>query len=142
MARRGEEHNWHEFQWFCQQIKDPEKCGLFQQMTGKCGDVVLMHPFMMHSASRNSLHVPRVITNPFVCLKEPFNFDRADPREYSLVEKKTLKELGVDSLPNWKIKGNREVLETRKRGYPCSDERDGAEKARWRGRWAGRGLGR
>lgn len=110
MARRGEEHKWHEFQWFCEQIKNPEKCNLFQQMTGKCGDVVLMHPLMMHSASRNSLHIPRVITNPSVCLKEPFNFNREDPREFSLVERKTLRELGVDRLPNWTIKGERDGL--------------------------------
>jgi hypothetical protein len=110
MARRGEEHKWNEFQWFCEQIKNPEKCSLFQQMTGKCGDVVLMHPLMMHSASRNSLHIPRVITNPFVCLEELFNFNREDPKEYSLVERKTLKELGVDGLPNWKVKGERETL--------------------------------
>lgn len=110
MARRGEENKGHELQWFCHQIKDASKCNLFQQMTGKCGDVVLMHPLMMHSASRNSLHIPRVITNPFVCLKEPFNFNRQDPREYSLIEKKTLKELGVEALPDWKIKGSRETL--------------------------------
>ncbi|KAH8804506.1 hypothetical protein F5884DRAFT_822555 [Xylogone sp. PMI_703] len=110
MAKRGEENKWHEFQWFCEQIKDPEKCNLFQQMTGKCGDVVLMHPLMVHSASRNSLHIPRIITNPVVSLKEPFNFNREDPRDFSLVEKKTLKELGVDKLPGWKIKGERESL--------------------------------
>lgn len=110
MARRGEEKKWHEFQWFCDQIKDANKCNLFQQMTGKCGDVVLMHPLMMHSASRNALHIPRIITNPFVCLKEPFNFNREDPREYSLIERKTLKELGVEALPDWKIKGKRETL--------------------------------
>ncbi|CZR53657.1 uncharacterized protein PAC_03537 [Phialocephala subalpina] len=110
MARRGEEHGWHDFQWFCEQVMDSKKCNLFQQMTGKCGDVVLMHPLMMHSASRNSLHVPRVITNPCVRLKEPFNFNREDPREYSLVERKTMKELGVKGLLNWKIKGERENL--------------------------------
>lgn len=110
MTRRGEEHKEHELQWFCDQIKDANKCNLFQQMTGKCGDVVLMHPLMMHSASRNSLHIPRVITNPFVGLKEPFNFNRSNPREYSLIEKKTLKELGVEALPDWKIKGTRETL--------------------------------
>ncbi|KAL2862608.1 uncharacterized protein BJX67DRAFT_292545 [Aspergillus lucknowensis] len=110
MARRGEESRFYEFQWFCEQVKDPEKCRDFQQMTGKCGDVVLLHPLMMHSASRNVLHVPRIITNAFVCLKEPFNFDREDPREYSLVERKTLKELGVDSLSGWMIKGDRETL--------------------------------
>ena len=110
MARRGEERKYHAFQWFCEQIRNPEKCNLFQQVTGKCGDVVLMHPLMMHSASRNSLYVPRIITNPNVTLKEPFNFSRMDPGNYSLVERKTLKELGVDSLPNWRIKGEREAL--------------------------------
>jgi hypothetical protein len=110
MARRGEESQLHEFQWFCEQVRDSEKCNLFQQMTGNCGDVVLLHPLMVHSASRNSLHVPRIITNPFVGMKEPFNFNRADPKEYSIIERKTLKELGVDSLPSWKIKGERESL--------------------------------
>ena len=110
MARRGDESKWHEFQWFCEQIKNSEKCRLFQQMTGKCGDVVLMHPLMVHSASRNALHIPRIITNPSVSLKEQFNFNRSDPSEYSIVERKTLKELKVDSLPDWKIKRERENL--------------------------------
>ncbi|KAK4061644.1 uncharacterized protein Triagg1_10186 [Trichoderma aggressivum f. europaeum] len=110
MARKGEEKQFHEFQWFCEQIKNPAKCNLFQQMTGKCGDVVLMHPLMMHSASRNALHTPRVITNPFVSLKGPFNFNRSDPSDYSLIEKKTLKDLGESSLPNWKIGGERDIL--------------------------------
>jgi hypothetical protein len=136
MARRGEEHKRNEFQWFCEQIKNPEKCNCFQQMTGKCGDVVLMHLLILHSTSRNSLHTARVITNPFVCLKEPFNFNREDPREYWLVERKTLKELGVDSLRNWKIKGERN-LEARAGEYPCEDERARAAKVGWGGRWAG-----
>jgi hypothetical protein len=53
-----------------------------------------MHPFMLHSASRNLKRTHRVIINPPVSLKEPFNFSRSDPSEYSLVELKTLKELG------------------------------------------------
>jgi hypothetical protein len=48
IARRGEEDNFYEFQWFCEQTKNAEK--------------------------------------------------------------KTLKELGVDSLPDWKIRGEREIL--------------------------------
>lgn len=43
-------------------------------------------------------------------MREPFNFNRSDPLEYSLVEMKTLKELGVESLPNWKATGSRERL--------------------------------
>ena len=110
MAQKGKEKEWHEFQWFHEKAKDPNQCKMFQQMTGKCGDVVLMHPLMMHSASRNSLHIQRIITNPSVRLKEPFNFNREDEEDYSLVERKTLKELGVKALPDWKITAPRERL--------------------------------
>ena len=65
---------------------------------------------MLHSASNNSLRIPRVITNPPVSLKEPFNFDRDDPNEFSLVEQKTLKELGKERLLGWKITGGRDHL--------------------------------
>jgi hypothetical protein len=65
---------------------------------------------MVHSASINSLRIPRIITNPPVSLKEPFKFDRDDPSEYSMVERKTLQELGVDRLRGWKIIGEREAV--------------------------------
>lgn len=49
-----------------------------------------------------------MITNPPVSLKEPFCFDREDPREYSLVEQKTLRDLGrADGLKGWRIQGER-----------------------------------
>ncbi|KAL4994220.1 hypothetical protein BDV10DRAFT_197696 [Aspergillus recurvatus] len=86
------------------------KCTDFHEMTGKTGDVVLMHPLMLHSASRNMLRNPRIITNPPVGLKEPFNFDRDDPSEYSLVEKKTLLALGMDRLKGWNITTERERI--------------------------------
>ena len=86
------------------------QCEDFHEITGNPGDVVLMHPFMLHSPSRNSLRIPRIITNPPVLLKEPFDFDREDSEEYSLVEKKTLKELGVERLHEWKIRGQRRVV--------------------------------
>ena len=73
-------------------------CTAFVELTAETGDVVLLHPLMMHSASKNYLRVPRVITNPPVGLKAPFCFARDDPDEYSLVELKTLKALGVDRL--------------------------------------------
>ncbi|KAG9235781.1 hypothetical protein BJ875DRAFT_373524 [Amylocarpus encephaloides] len=79
------------------------------EATGEIGDVYLIHPLMLHSASENLLRIPRVITNPPVMLKEPFNFDREDGK-YSLVEKKTLRELGVkegEGLKGWKIEGER-----------------------------------
>ncbi|KAF9474296.1 hypothetical protein BDN70DRAFT_815882 [Pholiota conissans] len=80
-------------------LKEVKKCTKFFEMTGEPGDVVLMHPLMLHTASKNYLRIPRIITNPPVALREPFNFNRDDPEEYSLVERKTLKALGVDKLP-------------------------------------------
>ncbi|TFK76809.1 hypothetical protein BDN72DRAFT_829974 [Pluteus cervinus] len=91
-------------------LKEIKRCKQFVEMTGEVGDVVLMHPLMLHSASKNYTRALRVITNPPVALKEPFNFDRENPDEYSLVEKKTLKALGVDRLPGWKITSERRRL--------------------------------
>ncbi|TFK23086.1 hypothetical protein FA15DRAFT_681345 [Coprinopsis marcescibilis] len=79
-------------------LKEIKRCSKFVELTGEIGDVVLMHPLMLHTASKNYLRVPRVITNPPVGLKEPFNFNREDPNEFSLVERKTLMALGVDKL--------------------------------------------
>ncbi|KAI0795271.1 hypothetical protein BC629DRAFT_314447 [Irpex lacteus] len=74
------------------------KCSKFVEMTGEVGDVILLHPLMLHSASQNHLRHKRVIINPPVALKEPFNFNRENAEEFSLVELKTLKALGVDRL--------------------------------------------
>ncbi|KDQ54689.1 hypothetical protein JAAARDRAFT_49264 [Jaapia argillacea MUCL 33604] len=79
-------------------VEQIQACNKFVEVTGEVGDVVLMHPLMLHSASKNYLRLPRIITNPPVSLKEPFNFARDDPAEYSLVERKTLKALGVDKF--------------------------------------------
>ncbi|PFH49197.1 hypothetical protein AMATHDRAFT_76302 [Amanita thiersii Skay4041] len=75
-----------------------KRCKQFVELTGDVGDVVLMHPLMMHSASKNYLRIPRIITNPPVALTHPFQFNRLNPEDYSLVELKTLKALGVDAL--------------------------------------------
>ncbi|KXN83603.1 hypothetical protein AN958_01168 [Leucoagaricus sp. SymC.cos] len=69
-------------------------CSKFVELTGEVGDVVLMHPLMLHSASKNHLRIPRVITNPPVALEQPFVFARENEDDYSLVEKKTLRALG------------------------------------------------
>ncbi|KIJ62599.1 hypothetical protein HYDPIDRAFT_114250 [Hydnomerulius pinastri MD-312] len=91
---------------FWSHLQEVKQCNKFVEVTGKVGDVVLLHPLMLHSASKNHLRIPRVITNPPVALKEPFNFNRENPDEYSLVEKKTLKALGVDRL-DYKIAAER-----------------------------------
>ncbi|KAG6889360.1 hypothetical protein C0995_001425 [Termitomyces sp. Mi166 len=90
-------------------LKEIKRCQNFVEMTGEVGDVVLMHPLMLHSASKNYSRVPRIITNPPVALREPFNFARPDPKQYSLVELKTLKALGVDQL-NYKITTERRKI--------------------------------
>jgi len=83
----------------------------FVEATGQIGDVYLLHPLMLHSATNNLRRDIRVITNPPVSLAEPFKFYRGEGEgEYSLVERKTLKDLGKkegEGLKGWKIKGER-----------------------------------
>ncbi|KAM0286263.1 hypothetical protein ACHAQH_000992 [Verticillium albo-atrum] len=82
--------------------------GGFVEAHGKVGDVFLLHPLMLHSASRNPLRRLRVITNPPVFFREPQRFDRADGA-YSLVEQVTLRALGKNALPGWSITAPREI---------------------------------
>ncbi|GJJ14441.1 hypothetical protein Clacol_008705 [Clathrus columnatus] len=83
----------------------------FVELTGDVGDVILLHPLMLHSASKNYIRSHRIITNPPIALKSdrPFNFARDDPNEYSLVELKTLKALGVDRF-EFKPTGERKLI--------------------------------
>lgn len=102
MVPRGEQPAHEGLGFYSEIVK---QCTEFHEMTGNVGDVILMHPLMVHSASRNSLRIPRIITNPPVSLVHPFNFDRNHPAEYSLVELKTLQSLGKDRLRGWKPTG-------------------------------------
>lgn len=88
-------------------VADPSKSSdeCFFEATGEVGDVYLLHPLMLHSASKNLTRDIRIITNPPVSLKEPFNFDRENEKDYSLVELKTIREVG--NFKGWKIKGER-----------------------------------
>ncbi|KAF9455536.1 hypothetical protein BDZ94DRAFT_1316130 [Collybia nuda] len=79
----------------------------FVECTGNAGDMYICHGFMPHSVSKNHLRIPRFITSPKIVLKEPFKLNREDPKDYSLAEKKILHDLGVSSLPDWKIIGER-----------------------------------
>ncbi|KIJ29794.1 hypothetical protein M422DRAFT_268746 [Sphaerobolus stellatus SS14] len=71
---------------------------------------------MLHSASKNYNREQRIITNPPIALKEeyPFRFSREDG-EYSLVERKTLRALGVDKL-DWKISTERKGVVPKRLG--------------------------
>lgn len=87
-----------------QKKKDGE---CFVEVTGKAGDVYLLHPLMLHSATTNPRRDVRIITNPPVSLVEPFRFDREDG-DYTLVERTTLRALGREDLRGWRIAAPRE----------------------------------
>ena len=74
------------------------QCHEFEELTGDAGDFVILHPYMLHASSQNVLGVPRIISNPPIVLKEPMNFNRANPEDFSLLERATLGYLGVDRL--------------------------------------------
>ncbi|KAK7957647.1 hypothetical protein PG988_012495 [Apiospora saccharicola] len=103
----------------------------FHEMTGKKGDVILMHPLMLHSASVNHHQPP-------VSLRSPFQFDRADPSTYSLVELKTMRDLlgqqdiDMAALRNWKPTATREMF--RPDRMAAQEKKRDAEIARLRAR--------
>jgi ectoine hydroxylase-related dioxygenase (phytanoyl-CoA dioxygenase family) len=86
-----------------------EKCEDFIELTGNAGDFVLLHPFVLHSASQNPSGRARFITNPAVSLKEPMNFNRENPDDFSPVELAVLRGLGRNRL-DFKITTPRERL--------------------------------
>jgi hypothetical protein len=96
------------------------------EVTGKIGDVAILHPFILHTVSQNMLRVPRFITNPAISFNEPMNFNREDPNDFSLVERCILKSLGVDHL-DFKITGERAYLNP---AEVHARERERREKAR------------
>jgi len=106
------------------------QCHEFVEMTGRVGDVVLLHPFMLHTVSQNHSDRARFITNPPVSFKEPMNFHRANPADYSLVEQAVLKGLGVESL-------NFQPTQPREHLVPERVHRQAQEKQKEEARLAG-----
>jgi hypothetical protein len=90
---------------FGEQIKH---CQQFGEVTGRVGDVLLIHPYMLHAGSRNPSGRARVITNPPVSFVEPMQFHQADGN-YTLVEQAVLHALDVDEL-DYRITGERERI--------------------------------
>lgn len=74
------------------------ECTEFEECTGSVGDVVLCHPFLLHTVSQNHGGKARFITNPPVSLKEPMDFNRAEAGDFSPVEQVVLNALGVDRI--------------------------------------------
>ncbi len=71
-------------------------CADFRPLTGRQGDIVLAHPFLLHTASVNVLPAPRVISNTSVMLRAPMRFDGADGT--SPLERSILAALAVERL--------------------------------------------
>lgn len=74
------------------------RCTDFRELTGEAGDVVLMHPYLLHATSQNVIRHGRLITNPPIALRQPMRLDRADPQDLSSVERAVLHGLGVERL--------------------------------------------
>jgi hypothetical protein len=74
------------------------QCRCFEECTGETGDVFLLHPYMLHASSQNASGIPRFMTNPCLALREPMNFNRADPDDFSPIELAVLRGLGVERL--------------------------------------------
>ncbi|PRQ05258.1 hypothetical protein ENSA5_03770 [Enhygromyxa salina] len=54
-------------------------CERFFEVTGEAGDLLLVHPLMLHSASPNPSTRIRFLGNPMVYLQAPLDHRRADP---------------------------------------------------------------
>ncbi|KAI1772391.1 hypothetical protein F4818DRAFT_444216 [Hypoxylon cercidicola] len=104
----GRERNLEWYADIARGCRDDE----FVEATGAVGDVYLLHPLMVHSATSNARRAVRIITNPPVSILEPFRFDRGGEADaYSLVERKTMEAVGgADKLKGWKITQPRERL--------------------------------
>jgi hypothetical protein len=75
-----------------------QQCKEFEEVTGKAGDMVILHPFMLHASSQNVIGKARFMSNPPVVLKEPMNLNRDNPDDFSLLERATLHYLGLERL--------------------------------------------
>jgi hypothetical protein len=74
------------------------QCHDFIELTGQVGDVVLIHPFVLHASSQNHSGKARFITNPPISLREPMQFNRDNPADFSAVERAILRGLDVERL--------------------------------------------
>ena len=85
-------------------------CRDFRALTGRQGDIVLAHPFLLHTASVNALDRPRVISNTSVMLRRPMRFDGAEGHP-TVVERTILAGLGVQRL-DYRPTGERRAVDS------------------------------
>ncbi|KZO99822.1 hypothetical protein CALVIDRAFT_525340 [Calocera viscosa TUFC12733] len=104
------------------------ECKQFTQVVANKGDVFLLHGHLPHCVGKNYIRAPRIITNPHCNGHIPYNFNREDPEDFSLVEKVILRALGKERLPDWK--NTRERKEWYPRNYICKGSRIPLERER------------
>ncbi len=80
-------------------------CKDFREVTADTGDVIILHPFMLHAASQNPSGRIRFMNNKVVSLTEPMQFNRPDG-DYTALEASILQALGVEFL-DFQITGKR-----------------------------------
>lgn len=72
----------------------------YAEVVARKGDLYVTHGMLPHSHSPNHLNYARVITNPHVNLRDPFNLNRPDG-DYTLCEQVILRGLGRESIPEY-----------------------------------------
>ena len=87
-----------------------EQCSTFTELTGAAGDMVILHPFMLHRACPNPSPRPRFIANAALVMAEPMCFARGPTDVYSLVELGVLLALRVNRLDFHATRKPRAVL--------------------------------
>jgi hypothetical protein len=88
------------FEWA---TKVARASGVFDSAAGRVGDVFLLHPFLVHSTTRNERRLFRAITNSKTSLKEPYKLYREDGK-YSLLEQSIRRGLADKGVTDERIK--------------------------------------
>ena len=70
-------------------------CRRFEEVTGEAGDVLVLHPFMIHAGAQNPTTRIRWMGNPNIRLASPLRIDRPDPADHSPVEEAVRRALGM-----------------------------------------------
>ena len=105
------------------------ECHEFKEFTGRQGDIVLLHPYMLHTTSQNHSGRPRFLTNPAMHLREPMHFNRDDPEDFSPVERAVLRGLGVERLDFQPTSPRRKIVPERERIQQKMREEEAARLA-------------
>ena len=81
-------HRWDQF---------IDQCSDFRELTADAGDIIILHPYMLHAPSQNPSGRIRFMNNKVVSLKEPMQFSRPI-EDHSALEASILQALEMNSL--------------------------------------------